>query len=67
MCAKASSENSRPLSDSRQCSTVGFVEFVALMAALMSLVALSIDAMLPALGAIGKDLGSLIAPTSSSF
>ena len=34
-----------------------FVEFVALMAALMSLVALTIDAMLPALGDIGRDLG----------
>jgi len=35
----------------------GFAEFVALMATLMSLVALSIDAMLPALGEIGEDLG----------
>ncbi|MEM7050677.1 MAG: multidrug effflux MFS transporter [Acidobacteriota bacterium] len=34
-----------------------FVEFVALMATLVSLVALSIDAMLPALGEIGRDLG----------
>jgi DHA1 family bicyclomycin/chloramphenicol resistance-like MFS transporter len=33
-----------------------FAEFVALMATLMSLVALSIDAMLPALGEIGRDL-----------
>ncbi|WP_283788493.1 multidrug effflux MFS transporter [Bermanella sp. WJH001] len=31
-------------------------EFIALMAALMSMVALSIDAMLPALGIIGQDL-----------
>ncbi len=36
---------------------VSFIEFVALMATLMSLVALSIDAMLPALGDIGRDLG----------
>ena len=32
------------------------LEFIALMAALMSMVALSIDAMLPALGIIGQDL-----------
>lgn len=32
-------------------------EFIVLMAAIMSVVALSIDAMLPALGVIGKDLG----------
>ena len=32
-------------------------EFIALMALLISLVALSIDAMLPALPAIGRDLG----------
>jgi DHA1 family bicyclomycin/chloramphenicol resistance-like MFS transporter len=36
----------------------GFAEFVALTALLMSLVALSIDAMLPALGDIGRDLGA---------
>lgn len=34
-----------------------FAEFVALMATTVSLVALSIDAMLPALPAIGEDLG----------
>ena len=34
-----------------------FTEFVALMAMMMSLVALSIDAMLPALPEIGADLG----------
>lgn len=32
-------------------------EFIALMAVLMSVVAISIDAMLPALGIIGQDLG----------
>ena len=32
-------------------------EFVPLIALLMSLVALAIDAMLPALPAIGRDLG----------
>lgn len=36
----------------------GFAEFVALMATFMSFVALSIDAMLPALGEIGRDLGA---------
>ncbi len=36
---------------------LGFVEFVALAALLTSLVALSIDAMLPALPQIGADLG----------
>lgn len=33
-------------------------EFIALMAACMSIVAISIDAMLPALGIIGRDLGA---------
>jgi DHA1 family bicyclomycin/chloramphenicol resistance-like MFS transporter len=37
-------------------SRAPFVEFVALMATLTSLAALSIDAMLPALGEIGRDL-----------
>jgi DHA1 family bicyclomycin/chloramphenicol resistance-like MFS transporter len=36
---------------------IGLVEFVALMALMTSLVALSIDAMLPALSQIGSDLG----------
>lgn len=36
---------------------IGFVEFVALVAALMALTALGIDAMLPALPAIGGALG----------
>jgi len=36
---------------------IGFVEFVALVAALMSLTALGIDSMLPALPAIGESLG----------
>lgn len=38
--------------------TLGLVEFVSLMAMMTSLVALSIDAMLPALGEIGSDLRS---------
>ena len=37
-------------------ASISRVEFVTLMAALMSMVALSIDAMLPALGMIGQDL-----------
>lgn len=37
--------------------TLGFREFVTLIAALMAMTALSIDAMLPALPAIGRDLG----------
>lgn len=41
--------------DTKQ-KTTGAREFIALMALLMSFVALSIDAMLPALGDIGKDL-----------
>ena len=45
------------LSETQHESKPRFVEFVALMAMLMSLVALSIDAMLPALGEIGRDLG----------
>ena len=36
---------------------LSFVEFVIIMALMMSLVALSVDAMLPALPAIGADLG----------
>ncbi|TPG13136.1 multidrug effflux MFS transporter [Sphingomonas oligophenolica] len=36
---------------------IGFVEFVALVAALMSLTALGIDSMLPALPAMGASLG----------
>jgi len=46
------------LAPASQEARSGFVEFVALMATLMSLVALSIDAMLPALSEIGRDLGA---------
>jgi DHA1 family bicyclomycin/chloramphenicol resistance-like MFS transporter len=35
------------------------IEFIALMAALMSVTALSIDALLPALGVIGKEIGTV--------
>jgi DHA1 family bicyclomycin/chloramphenicol resistance-like MFS transporter len=38
---------------------MGFYEFVALAAAMFSLVALSVDAMLPALPQMGRDLGVL--------
>ncbi len=37
--------------------SIGFTEFVALMAMMMALTAMSIDAMLPALSQIGIDLG----------
>lgn len=37
---------------------IGFAEFVALMASLIAMVALSIDAMLPALDVIGKELNA---------
>jgi DHA1 family bicyclomycin/chloramphenicol resistance-like MFS transporter len=40
-----------------QQSAMHHKEFIVLMAAIMSVVALSIDAMLPALGIIGQDLG----------
>ncbi len=41
---------------SNKNSDPGFAEFIALIAMMMSLVALSIDTMLPALSAIGEDL-----------
>jgi DHA1 family bicyclomycin/chloramphenicol resistance-like MFS transporter len=44
------------LATDRHRSRAPFAEFVALMATLTSLVALSIDAMLPALGEIGREL-----------
>lgn len=44
------------LNNSTPKSQVGEKEFVALMAVLMSVVAISIDAMLPALGIMGADL-----------
>jgi len=42
-------------------NTVGFKEFIALMALMMSLMALSIDIMLPALSEIGQDLNVVVA------
>ena len=42
---------------SKQTGSIGDSEFIALMALLISLVALSIDTMLPALSTIGADLG----------
>lgn len=44
----------------------GSAEFVALMAVMMSVVAISIDAMLPALGIIGRDLG-VTSPNQAQF
>ncbi|MEG3765476.1 multidrug effflux MFS transporter [Alteromonas sp. 14N.309.X.WAT.G.H12] len=48
----------QPLSDTSSKPTLGLVEFVALMALMTSLVALSIDAMLPALMQIGEALNA---------
>lgn len=45
------------MSQSRAVAGPRFGEFIAMMALMMSLVAMSIDAMLPALAAIGADLG----------
>jgi DHA1 family bicyclomycin/chloramphenicol resistance-like MFS transporter len=45
------------MSTEKPSSTIKFGEFVALMATMMALVALSIDMVLPALPAIGSDLG----------
>ena len=45
-------------------SEPGFAEFITLTAVMMSLVALSIDTMLPALSAIGRDLGIIEDNTS---
>ena len=42
--------------DNKPKADIGLVEFVALMALMTSLVALSIDAVLPALSQIGADL-----------
>jgi len=47
------------VSDNSPKSAMGFYEFVGLAAAMFSLVALSIDAMLTALPQMGRDLGSL--------
>ncbi len=38
---------------------LGFAEFISLAAMMMSLVALSVDTMLPALSEIGRDLGAV--------
>ena len=46
------------MSDSKAATRPSFVEFVALMALMMSLVAMSTDVMLPALSEIGADLGA---------
>lgn len=45
------------LDDSTTKANISFGEFIALMAMMMSLTALAIDAMLPALSIIGVDLG----------
>ena len=52
-------QNFAPIADpsAEQNAPIGFAEFVALVASLMALTALGIDAMLPALPAIGGALG----------
>jgi DHA1 family bicyclomycin/chloramphenicol resistance-like MFS transporter len=52
-----SADPSIPDAQAMRGAPIGFVEFVALVAALMSLTALGIDSMLPALPAIGNSLG----------
>tara|TARA_R110002095_G_scaffold161803_1_gene140265 strand:+ start:68858 stop:70093 length:1236 start_codon:yes stop_codon:yes gene_type:complete len=52
------------LNHKREPAAIAFGEFVALMASMQSLVALSIDAMLPALTEIGYDLGAKAANDS---
>lgn len=52
-----------PIGLARASAPLPFAEFVALIASLMSLTALGIDAMLPALPAIGHELG---APTENA-
>jgi DHA1 family bicyclomycin/chloramphenicol resistance-like MFS transporter len=53
----ARSDPAPPVQLSKDEAPIGFAEFVALTAALMSLTALGIDSMLPALPAIGEALG----------
>src|SRR5690606_12197673 len=57
---------SRYMSQLSSPDTLPSKEFIVLMAAIMSVVALSIDAMLPALSVIGEDLG-LSNPNHSQF
>ena len=54
---------SDPAAPTRNEAPIGFAEFVVLVASLMSLTALGIDAMLPALPAIGESLGVASANT----
>ena len=50
-------EGQGQVTDSARRANPGLIEFIVLMALMVSLVALSTDAMLPALGEIGTDLG----------
>jgi len=47
-----------PPTPSAKGKPIGFAEFIALMAALTAMVAISIDVILPALGSIGDDLAA---------
>lgn len=63
---KAAMARADPLPARQDQAPIGFVEFVALTAALMSLTALGIDAMLPALPAIGAAL-DVASPNARQF
>lgn len=57
---------SDPAIANQNAAPIGFVEFVALIASLMSLTALGIDAMLPALPAIGASL-DVMSPNAPQY
>ena len=61
--------NSMPLfwQGDTQARGIGQLEFVALMAMMVSLTALSIDAILPALEQIGNDFGGFVLPLIGGF
>jgi len=57
MCGRSSTLRSgTPMPTSSARGSIGFAEFIALMAALTAMVAMSIDVILPALSDIGRDL-----------
>lgn len=55
--SRRTTENTINTETPKIAKIMSFAEFIVLMAMMMSLTALSIDAMLPALSTIGKDLG----------
>lgn len=62
---QASSETSMASAENR--TRPSFVEFVVIISMMMSLTALSIDAMLPALPQIGNDLRESGTPTTGNW